>query len=364
MANTTSPMTSSPITNNPTTIQHTNTSVPTTITPLHPYVPWSVLIEPGTYFLLLCVLLIIQYGSWRCRSVASTSNGAMEGTENINWIMVVLIPVMLSLLLVVLFYALSSLWILIFIVVGIVSIGSVVLVTWPLYGFVAMYINRLFKSSVIEDYGGLSLSVLTAVGLGIAWIVTGHWIVLDILATATIITILTYIRIPTLSLGITLLCVMLVYDVVWTFLSPILFGESVMEHVAKQVAGGWVTLPIVIAVPHIWSNGASILGLGDVLVPGLFIVFLLRWDGHNRHMPWEGTARCGYLGYVLGYLLTFFILVVSDRGQPALLYIVPCVLTASLGYSYIKTELNELRNYSTENSIMDLPDASEATNIL
>jgi len=282
-----------------------------------------------------------------------TSQGSSgNGVESINWIVIVLIPVMLSVLLVVLFYALSSLWILAFIIIAVMSLGSVVLVTWPLFEILNLQVNKICKSDMLTDYGGLGLSVLTAAVLGIVWIATGYWLVLDLLAVCTIIAILSHIRLPSLTLGISLLCIMLVYDVVWTFVSPLLFGQSVMEHVAKQVSEGWVALPVVISVPHVWSNGSSLLGLGDIIIPGLYLVFLVRWDTHNRDRLFEGTARVGYLGYSVGFILTFIILVLSDRGQPALLYIVPCILITSLSYSYIKNELTGLRSYSFDSPII------------
>ncbi len=121
------------------------------------------------------------------------------------------------------------------------------------------------------------------------------------------------------------------YDVWWVFLQPLVTGgDSVMIVVAQ--GGGAEQLPMLLEVPHKALGDVqaySMLGYGDVILPGLLAVFAARLDA-VRGLSW----RCGYLvpvvaGYGVGLLLTYGALAFSiggSQGQPALLYLVPCTL--------------------------------------
>ena len=121
------------------------------------------------------------------------------------------------------------------------------------------------------------------------------------------------------------------YDVWWVFLQPLVTGgDSVMIVVAQ--GGGAEQLPMLLEVPHKALGDVqaySMLGYGDIILPGLLAVFAARFDA-ARDLPW----RCGYFvpvvaGYGVGLLLTYVALAFSiggSQGQPALLYLVPCTL--------------------------------------
>ncbi|CAN0400545.1 unnamed protein product, partial [Ectocarpus sp. 12 AP-2014] len=98
-----------------------------------------------------------------------------------------------------------------------------------------------------------------------------------------------------------LLCLAFLYDIFWVFLSPQLFGESVMVKVAT---GGEITqdptfcekyptsdgcqvgaccvesLPMLLELPRLWdyTGGYAMLGLGDIVIPGLLLSFAHRYD--------------------------------------------------------------------------------------
>jgi len=71
--------------------------------------------------------------------------------------------------------------------------------------------------------------------------------------------------------GVILLCGLFVYDVFWVF------GTDVMVTVAKSFQA-----PIKLVFPRGWDEPKekqfSMLGLGDIVIPGLFIALMLRWD--------------------------------------------------------------------------------------
>lgn len=132
---------------------------------------------------------------------------------------------------------------------------------------------------------------------------------------------LSHLRLPDLRLGTILLCVFFLYDIFWVFLSPYFFsGRSVMISVAVNIR----SLPMVLIVPHVFLDSPGLLGLGDIILPGLVIAFLFRYD--RQHTPlathWSGHFRTGMIGYIAGFVVTVLALVLSDgHGQPALLYL-------------------------------------------
>jgi minor histocompatibility antigen H13 len=112
-----------------------------------------------------------------------------------------------------------------------------------------------------------------------------------------------------------------------------------MVMVAKKL-----DLPIKIIFPYLNSEGVekfSLLGLGDIVIPGIYVAFCLKYDvdkciGRKVKNVEEFQLRyfrIAYWGYVGGICLTFLVLWVFDVPQPALLFIVPCCTLPVLGYS-------------------------------
>merc|ERR1711908_188967 len=80
----------------------------------------------------------------------------------------------------------------------------------------------------------------------------------------------------------------------------------------------------------------SMLGLGDIVMPGIFIALLLRYDLHRySEKPIKDPAKRGsvafpkpffnscILCYVLGLITTVLVMYKFGAAQPALLYLVP-----------------------------------------
>ena len=66
------------------------------------------------------------------------------------------------------------------------------------------------------------------------------------------------------------------------------------------------------------------LGLGDVVIPGIFVALALRYDVY-REQNRKGTRRvifwASLTGYSLGLFTTMVVMHVFKAAQPALLYI-------------------------------------------
>merc|ERR1712232_237684 len=104
-----------------------------------------------------------------------------------------------------------------------------------------------------------------------------------------------------------------------------------------------VDLPIKIELPLLKQTDPMkpcvLLGLGDMIIPGLFISFLRRFDKNNfisAYFP------CGIASYALALTICSIMLWVFQVAQPALLYISPGLLIPSIYLAYHRNEHNEL----------------------
>lgn len=111
-----------------------------------------------------------------------------------------------------------------------------------------------------------------------------------------------FVRLPSLKVSTLLLTGLLLYDVFWVFFSSYIFSTNVMVKVATRPAenpvgmvarrfnlGAYVkdtpklNLPGKLVFPSIHNSGHfSMLGLGDIVMPGLLLCFVLRYDAYKK----------------------------------------------------------------------------------
>ena len=114
----------------------------------------------------------------------------------------------------------------------------------------------------------LSLSI-AGVMVGI-YIVTKSWIYNNILAILLSINAIQLIFLGNFKNGFMMLTGLFFYDIFFVF------GTDVMLTVAKSIDA-----PIKILFPTDWSEDPakfSLLGLGDIVIPGIFMAMCLRYD--------------------------------------------------------------------------------------
>ncbi|AAF78405.1 ESTs gb/AA586244 and gb/T21200 come from this gene [Arabidopsis thaliana] len=155
------------------------------------------------------------------------------------------------------------------------------------------------------------------------------WIGQDILGISLIITVLQIVRVPNLKVGFVLLSCAFMYDIFWVFVSKWWFRESVMIVVARGDRSGEDGIPMLLKIPRMFDpwGGYSIIGFGDIILPGLLVTFALRYDWLANKRLKSGYFLGTMSAYGLGLLITYIALNLMDgHGQPALLYIVPFIL--------------------------------------
>merc|ERR1719486_1815019 len=89
------------------------------------------------------------------------------------------------------------------------------------------------------------------------------------------------------------------------------------------------------------------LGLGDIVIPGIFVTLMLRFDA-ARGLPSTPYFHANLAAYTLGLLATVGVMHFWDTAQPALLYLVPACIGAALATAAVRGEVSVLLRYSEE----------------
>jgi minor histocompatibility antigen H13 len=144
----------------------------------------------------------------------------------------------------------------------------------------------------------------------------------------------------TYKAGAILLTGLFFYDIFWVF------GTDVMVTVAKSFEA-----PIKLVFPQdLLENGLgatnfAMLGLGDIVIPGIFIALLLRYDiSLKRSSNFYFYAT--FFAYIAGLLTTILVMHVYKHAQPALLYLVPACLGVPLFLGLVRGDIKSMFSYS------------------
>ncbi|XP_055327564.1 signal peptide peptidase-like 3 [Paramacrobiotus metropolitanus] len=231
--------------------------------------------------------------------------------------------------------------------------------------------------------GRFSAPELVSFGLSVPivfiWTLTGHWLLMDALGMGLCVAFIALVRLPSLKVSTLLLTGLLLYDVFWVFFSSYIFNSNVMVRVATRTADNpmralarrlnvdsniineapKLSLPGKLVFPSIKTSGQySMLGLGDIVMPGLLLCFVLRFDAHKKQQlrnevglpgPVSSLERvryfhCALIGYFLGLLTATVSSELFKAAQPALLYLVPFTLLPLLLMAYLKGDLRRMWN--------------------
>jgi len=202
---------------------------------------------------------------------------------------------------------------------------------------------------------GSLLAFFISAGVTALYLHKKHWTMNNVLGICFCLKGIENLSLGTYKIGGILLIGLFFYDIFWVF------GTDVMVTVAKSIDG-----PIKILFPKSLTPDPetlkiqlSLLGLGDIVIPGFFLALLLRFDAHNAKVPYFPNTdihkpfpkpyfHTTLFGYFVGMATTMFVMIWFDAAQPALLYLVPACLISSMGVAFVKGEVKELFEYSEE----------------
>ncbi|KAH8886781.1 peptidase A22B, signal peptide peptidase [Thozetella sp. PMI_491] len=253
------------------------------------------------------------------------------------------------------------------------------------------------------------LGIAFAVAIAVAYHLTGWDMISNLLGAGFSYAAFSMMSPTSFSIGTLVLAGLFVYDIVMVFYTPY------MITVASKIDA---PIKLVFQSP----KRKSMLGLGDIIIPGIFIALALRFDLYQfyhkkmKQVPTElvteveapedpgkvvsvveikdRTVKEPYvdpkgqwgdwlwttsprnllstptatsalaamafpktyfwscmIGYAVGMLCTLTMLLVFQHGQPALLYLVPCVTGAAWLTGYLRGELPAMRTYTEDGSL-------------
>eukprot|EP00526_Cylindrotheca_closterium_P006810 CAMPEP_0113619368 /NCGR_PEP_ID=MMETSP0017_2-20120614/9832_1 /TAXON_ID=2856 /ORGANISM="Cylindrotheca closterium" /LENGTH=722 /DNA_ID=CAMNT_0000528937 /DNA_START=208 /DNA_END=2375 /DNA_ORIENTATION=- /assembly_acc=CAM_ASM_000147 len=271
-----------------------------------------------------------------------------------------------------------------------------------------------------QEFGKISnwhaVSAILAYAWGMGWLYMAlfvrrpdsylfYWVTQDVFGACMCIVFLSIIELNSIQVATILLIVAFFYDIFFVFITPYLFkGESIMVTVATsggppkkdplwcekypsdQDCQGGDPLPMLFAIPRLfdYQGGSSLLGLGDIVLPGLLLSFAARFDaakalvgissgGHqqqgaaviegntgNRGAAFLRSVPRGpyffplVIAYAVGLMMANVAVYVMEMGQPALLYLVPCTLGTM---SYLGWKRGDLRALWEGPKVLQLADS-------
>jgi len=341
----------------------------------------------STFFISI---LLIVYGSFR--SLAMEEGRGEEGVEEkdrrensvttLDSVQAMCLPLGASVSLLIMFFFFDSMQLLFAVCTAVIATVALAFLLLPMCQYLVQPCSSAKGKISLGLCGRFTLaellSVTVSIGVVCVWVLTGHWALMDFMGMGLCVAFIAFVRLPSLKVSTLLLSGLLLYDVFWVFFSQYVFSANVMVKVATRPADnpmgmmarkvGWsngvahsaprLSLPGKLVFPSSHTAGHfSMLGLGDVVMPGLLLCFVMRYDAYKRaqatRMAENGIPlpanwlrisyfHCSLLGYFLGLLTATISSEVFKAAQPALLYLVPFTLFPLFGMAWLKGDLRSM----------------------
>ncbi|KAK6462714.1 signal peptide peptidase-domain-containing protein [Scheffersomyces coipomensis] len=212
--------------------------------------------------------------------------------------------------------------------------------------------------SLVFDLRGIYITPVTALLYALFLKFNHNWIVNDVIAISySIYSINSLFGSPLILVELKkfkylflLLGLLFIYDIYFVFFS------TIMETVATSIK-----IPIKILIPSHIPDKFSILGLGDIILPGLLITLCLKFDTYNHYTnaPQStysklfviyGMSKIYFIttliSYNIGLIITLINLHYFKVGQPALLYLVPCMIINIISVALYRGEFSDLWEFN------------------
>jgi len=235
--------------------------------------------------------------------------------------------------------------------------------TWQLFGSILKYITGRPLWSTLSDKedGRLILfSFITSVlhALRIKPLITSN-----VNARANVHHIHRVVKLNSFKTGVILFAGLVAYDVFFVFGTTLLFRKDIMSEVACEMVK--IDAPVALMVES--SSHGTMLGIGDVAIPGMFIALAMRYDqymyfsrgGRSNKFP-KSFFWASIIAYVVGLVLASFVASHFNNPQPALLYICPACTLALIFTGLWRGELSAAWAWSTaQEKLIEITDTEE-----
>lgn len=198
--------------------------------------------------------------------------------------------------------------------------------------------------------------LVTAISIGLvfAYTVNQHWVIGDIFAISLAISCIATLTVDSFVTGFFLLSGMLAYDVFW------LFGTDIMLRISNALsyAPSNIVWPRNINT-YVFdkllksSQYFTSFGLGDIIVPGIFIAYCLRFDrlnswkhlSHKRGSDFDAVDfpkpyfTAAMIAYGLSAGTSIYLVHFTKKTQSALLFIAPALIVSTIITAIARNEI-------------------------
>ncbi|KAG0369894.1 signal peptide peptidase-domain-containing protein [Gamsiella multidivaricata] len=198
--------------------------------------------------------------------------------------------------------------------------------------------------------------ILTVVSVLLSgyYVATKNWIASNIFGICFALNAIQLLSLDSFKTGMILLSGLFVYDIFWVF------GTEVMVSVAKNFDA-----PVKVIFPRLFFGlpagqpyQFAMLGLGDIVIPGVFVALCLRFDQHLTGTKNPNLGRSTrfskpyftacFIAYALGLGTTIYVMHTFKAAQPALLYLSPACILSVLIMGLARGEIKEVFAYTSE----------------
>lgn len=360
-------------------------------------VAYSIVDSSRVSTFLISILLIV-YGSFRSlnleqeqrdresekerNKLLGLSNANLPAENNVQTLdtmQALCLPLGASVSLLIMFFFFDSMQMLFAVCTAIIATVALAFLLLPMCQYIIKPCsdNKKISFGMCGRFTGAEIiSFMLSISIVCVWVLTGHWLLMDAMGMGLCVAFIAFVRLPSLKVSTLLLTGLLVYDVFWVFFSSYIFNANVMVKVATRPADNPVglmarklhlgnlgrdapklSLPGKLVFPSMHNTGHfSMLGLGDIVMPGLLLCFVLRYDAYKKAQLLSAEAgvpppsnlnkisyfHCSLIGYFLGLLTATVSSEIFKAAQPALLYLVPFTLLPLLTMAYIKGDLRRM----------------------
>ena len=177
---------------------------------------------------------------------------------------------------------------------------------------------------------------IIAVAINVFYFKTRSNIANDIIAFSIAFYAVLSIRVEKFTSAAPLLWSLLIYDVFFVY------QTDVMTSVAMKIEG-----PVKL-VMNVNGRGNSVLGLGDLVIPGIFISVCSRFDAFIKKVTGKKSPYwiIAMVCYTIAMGVTDYVCYKSQRGQPALLFITPLVTIPIVTCAIVRKEYRAFCSFS------------------
>ncbi|KAH0721352.1 hypothetical protein KY290_006343 [Solanum tuberosum] len=217
------------------------------------------LLEPAPIALILTAIAVSFASAFRALNYGKEMERNRDWSEasiTLDRSQALMIPVVSSCSLLMMFYLFSSVSQILTVFTAVASASSLYFCLFPYiaqiksrFGLADPFVSRCCSKPFTRIQG---LLTLLCIGTVIAWLVSGHWILNNLLGISLCIAFVSHVRLPNIKVCAMLLGCLFVYDIFWVFYSERFFGANVMVSVATQQSSNPV---------HIVANRLSLPGL-------------------------------------------------------------------------------------------------------